>query len=348
MAELGALWIVRHGESTANVAASAAEAAGIELIDLTHRDADVPLSDTGEEQARATARWLAGLPADQRPDVAVVSPYLRAVRTAELALAGTGIPAGVDERLRDRELGILDGLTGHGVARRYPDEAARRQRLGKFYYRPPGGESWTDVALRLRTLLGDLRRDHPGRRVLLAGVAALRAGAGVLQLAAAESTAAALSIQVPEAMVIGLPETADGAVAGDPGDRLGDLVERADVVTVGPGLNDIDQTRALLRLVLSAAGPRTALVFDAYALGALSHDPDLLVGADRKVVLTPNLTEARHLLGRDPGDGLDAVSVDRSTWQRWPGAGRRRARPRCGPPSRRAGTAGRAGSARAG
>ncbi|MFJ8687507.1 NAD(P)H-hydrate dehydratase [Micromonospora wenchangensis] len=150
-------------------------------------------------------------------------------------------------------------------------------------------------------------RFTPGA-VLLAGVAALRAGAGVLQLAAAESTAAALSIQVPEAMVVGLPETADGAVAGDPGDRLGDLVEQADVVTVGPGLNDIDQTRALLRLVLSAAGPRTALVFDAYALGALSHDPDLLVGADRKVVLTPNLTEARHLLGRDPGDDLDAES----------------------------------------
>ncbi|MFY1622940.1 NAD(P)H-hydrate dehydratase [Micromonospora sp. WMMD735] len=150
-------------------------------------------------------------------------------------------------------------------------------------------------------------RFTPGA-VLLAGVAALRAGAGVLQLAAAESTAAALSIQVPEAMVVGLPETADGAVAGDPGDRLGTLVEQADVVTVGPGLNDIDQTRALLRLVLSAAGPHTALVFDAYALGALSHEPDLLVGADRKVVLTPNLTEARHLLGRDPGDDLDAES----------------------------------------
>ncbi|MEU1606942.1 NAD(P)H-hydrate dehydratase [Micromonospora matsumotoense] len=150
-------------------------------------------------------------------------------------------------------------------------------------------------------------RFTPGA-VLLAGVAALRAGAGVLQLAAAESTAAALSIQVPEAMVVGLPETDDGAVAGDPGDRLGDLVGQADVVTVGPGLNDIDQTRALLRLVLSAAGPRTALVFDAYALGALSHEPDLLVGADRRVVLTPNLTEARHLLGRDPGDDLDADS----------------------------------------
>ncbi|MEH0843934.1 NAD(P)H-hydrate dehydratase [Micromonospora sp. CPCC 205711] len=148
-------------------------------------------------------------------------------------------------------------------------------------------------------------RFTPGA-VLLAGVAALRAGAGVLQLAAAESTAAALSIQVPEALVVGLPETSDGAVDGDPGDRLGDLVSRADVVAVGPGLNDIDQTRALLHLVLDSARPETALVLDAYALGALSHEPDLLVGSGRKVVLTPNLTEAGHLLGRDPGDDLDA------------------------------------------
>ncbi|MFC4020082.1 histidine phosphatase family protein [Micromonospora sp. GCM10011542] len=173
MAELATLWIIRHGESTANVAATEAEASGAELIGLTHRDADVPLSPTGEEQARATGNWLAGLPADRRPDVAVVSPYLRAVHTAELALHGTGVPVSRDERLRDRELGILDGLTGHGVHQRFPEEGERRTRLGKFYYRPPGGESWTDVALRLRTLLGDLRRDHEGRRVLLFGHDAL-------------------------------------------------------------------------------------------------------------------------------------------------------------------------------
>ncbi|MEU5674565.1 phosphoglycerate mutase family protein, partial [Micromonospora sp. NPDC047753] len=89
MAELATLWIVRHGESTANVAATHAEASGAELIDLTHRDADVPLSATGEEQARATGRWLAELPAARRPDVAVVSPYLRAVQTSRLGAASS-------------------------------------------------------------------------------------------------------------------------------------------------------------------------------------------------------------------------------------------------------------------
>ena len=47
-----------------------------------------------------------------------------------------------------------------------PGEYARRARLGKFYYRPPGGESWADVLLRLRALLRELREDHPGGRVL--------------------------------------------------------------------------------------------------------------------------------------------------------------------------------------
>ncbi|MGN9778288.1 NAD(P)H-hydrate dehydratase [Micromonospora sp. H33] len=152
-------------------------------------------------------------------------------------------------------------------------------------------------------------RFTPGA-VLLAGVAALRAGAGVLQLAAAESTATALSIQVPEALVIGLPETADGAVAGRCGDRLSELVAEADVVAVGPGLKDVDEAGDLLRVVLDAARRETPLVLDAYALGALSHAPDLLVGAGRPVVLTPNRTEARHLLGRDPGDDLDAEATE--------------------------------------
>jgi probable phosphoglycerate mutase len=167
MSELEWLGVVRHGESTGNVAAIRAETGGLELIDIPERDADVPLSEAGRQQATAVGRWLASLPADQRPDVVIVSPYLRAVQTAELAVAESGTPMAVDERLRDRELGVLDLLTAHGVRNRLPEEAARRKRLGKFYYRPPGGESWADVTLRLRSLLGDLRRDHPDGRVLL-------------------------------------------------------------------------------------------------------------------------------------------------------------------------------------
>ncbi len=167
MEQLQWLGVVRHGQSTGNVIAEAAETGGIEVIDILERDADVPLSDLGREQAAAVGRWLADQPDDERPEVAVVSPYLRAVQTAELALAGSDLQPVIDERLRDRELGVLDLLTRRGVAARLPDEGRRRQRLGKFYYRPPGGESWADVVLRLRTLLWELRQDYSDGRILL-------------------------------------------------------------------------------------------------------------------------------------------------------------------------------------
>jgi 2,3-bisphosphoglycerate-dependent phosphoglycerate mutase len=165
MAELGWLGVVRHGESTGNIAAFEAESEGRDLIDIAERDADVPLSDTGREQAAAVGDYLAEL--SERPQIAVVSPYLRTMETAELATRPAGIPIVRDERLRDRELGVLDLHTWNGVRKRLPDEGVRRARLGKFYYRPPGGESWADVALRLRSLLGDVRRDHDNGRVLL-------------------------------------------------------------------------------------------------------------------------------------------------------------------------------------
>jgi probable phosphoglycerate mutase len=165
--ELRWLAVVRHGQSTGNIAAQAAEEGDAEVIDIPQRDADVPLSDTGREQAATLGTYLAGLVGDRRPDIAVISPYLRARQTAEIALADLPIERCVDERLRDRELGILDLLTARGVAARLPDEARRKARLGKFYYRPPGGESWTDVLLRLRSLLADLRAAQPDGRVIL-------------------------------------------------------------------------------------------------------------------------------------------------------------------------------------
>lgn len=149
------LWLVRHGESTANVAASLAEREQREAIDAESRDADVPLSPGGELQAAALANWLA---ANTTPTSVWSSPYVRARQTAQIALrlAPSGTVIRYDERLRDRELGVLDLLTSVGVEKRLPAEAVRRRWLGKFYYRPPGGESWTDVALRVRAFLRDL------------------------------------------------------------------------------------------------------------------------------------------------------------------------------------------------
>jgi broad specificity phosphatase PhoE len=162
------LVLVRHGESEGNVAATMARRAGAHVINVPARDADVELSDTGRQQALALGRLLSGIPEGERAAV-WSSPYVRARQTAELAVHTGGWRTGitVDERLRDRELGILDMLTSAGVEARLPEEAERRRWLGKFYYRPPGGESWTDVVLRLRSLLADLDRRHPGQRVML-------------------------------------------------------------------------------------------------------------------------------------------------------------------------------------
>lgn len=73
----------------------------------------------------------------------------------------------MDERLRDRELGVLDLLTTKGVLNRYPLEAERRRWLGKFYHRPPGGESWADVVLRIRSFVSDLEGVPDGTRALV-------------------------------------------------------------------------------------------------------------------------------------------------------------------------------------
>lgn len=164
------LHLVRHGESEGNVAAAAAHRAGAQVIDVPARDADVELSDLGVAQARGLGTWLAELPGHERPQAVWASPYVRAYRTALLGLeaGGLDLPVRRDERLRDRELGILDMLTARGVDERVPLEAERRRWLGKFYYRPPGGESWADLALRVRSLLAELDRpDLPDRGLVV-------------------------------------------------------------------------------------------------------------------------------------------------------------------------------------
>jgi broad specificity phosphatase PhoE len=163
------LILVRHGESDGNLAAAEADRTGAETIAVPARDADVLLSARGREQAAALGEHLGTLGPHEVPESIWTSPYLRAQETARIAIEVSGLqmPLRLDERLRDRELGVIDALTGLGVQRRLPLEAARRNWLGKFYYRPPGGESWADVALRVRSLLADLDREEDGRRVLL-------------------------------------------------------------------------------------------------------------------------------------------------------------------------------------
>ncbi|MFI0348844.1 histidine phosphatase family protein [Actinomadura sp. 9N407] len=169
MARVSALqWLnlVRHGESTGNLAYQAVWDTDAEESGITERDADIALTPTGRAQAEALGRWLAALPENERPTRVLTSPYIRTVDTARIALAQApvDVEVRVDERLRDREQGILEGLTPTGIRRRHPEEADRLARLGKFYYRPPGGESWADLALRLRSFYRDVEDEAARRR----------------------------------------------------------------------------------------------------------------------------------------------------------------------------------------
>jgi len=163
------LWLVRHGQSAGNVARDAAHAAGVDRIDLTGRDVDVPLSNLGKQQAQALGHRFAS--DSKRPTVILSSPYIRAQQTAQIFRDHGGcaadLPICIDERLREKEFGILDGLTTSGVASVFPDQAEFRRLLGKFYHRPPGGESWADVILRLRSLLDTVSLHHSGEHVMI-------------------------------------------------------------------------------------------------------------------------------------------------------------------------------------
>jgi len=164
------LWLVRHGESAGNVARDAADAGGLSRIEIEGRDVDVPLSERGRTQAIALGHWFGDLGVPSRPQFILSSPYARARQTADLICEHGGLATArrvVDERLREKEFGILDRLTRAGIEQIYPEQAEIRRTVGKFYHRPPGGESWCDVILRLRSTLHTLSLHYAGCRVLI-------------------------------------------------------------------------------------------------------------------------------------------------------------------------------------
>ncbi|MGB9376783.1 MAG: NAD(P)H-hydrate dehydratase, partial [Mycobacteriales bacterium] len=137
-------------------------------------------------------------------------------------------------------------------------------------------------------------RQTPGA-VLLAGNAALRAGAGRLQMAGPESVATALAIHVPESLVVALPETAGGDVSMAAGDVLDASLDGVTALLIGPGLQDAEESQALVAELLNRVGPETSVVLDGYGLRGLK--PESVAALAGRLVLTPNLGEAAELLG---------------------------------------------------
>ncbi|QCW49345.1 NAD(P)H-hydrate dehydratase [Nocardioides dongxiaopingii] len=144
--------------------------------------------------------------------------------------------------------------------------------------------------------------------VVLGGLAALRVGAGHLQLALADSAAPAVAATFPEAGVLGLEETAGGGVRGRAAaEACSQMVAGADAVLVGPGLDDPEEAQALVEGILDVVPDDAVLVLDAFALGVLAAVEDRVRERGDRVVLTPNADELARLLERDCEPVLDDV-----------------------------------------
>lgn len=138
-------------------------------------------------------------------------------------------------------------------------------------------------------------REVPGG-ALLAGVAALRAGAGKLQIATAAGIAPYVGLAVPEALVVAMPESASGGVATEATKLLSERGQGCDAILIGPGMMDELAVRDLTVGLLSAiAGP--AIVLDAAALMHVRDLQDQLRGHAGRLVITPHAGEMAGLLG---------------------------------------------------
>lgn len=184
-------------------------------------------------------------------------------------------------------------------------EALRRWPL------PPLDDS-ADKEARGRVLVIGGSREVAGA-VLLAGTAALRVGAGKLVLATVASAAPALSIAMPEARVIGLPETPAGGIDPQGFRALEGVTREARAVLVGPGMMDPPATLDLVTRLLPLLRGR-AVVLDARAMDVVTR----VQRFEDPVLLTPHAGEMAHLSGATKEDLLaDPLRAARDAARRW-------------------------------
>ncbi|HEV7912888.1 MAG TPA: ADP/ATP-dependent (S)-NAD(P)H-hydrate dehydratase, partial [Albitalea sp.] len=169
-----------------------------------------------------------------------------------------------------------------------------------------------DKEARGRTLIVAGSRQMPGA-VLLAGTAALRAGAGKLMIASVAGIASDLAIAIPEARVIALPETDGGGLSGAGAAQLAAIVHKIDAVLIGPGLLDEDAGHAFVRELLPMFAARP-IVLDALAMGVVGSLPRFA----QPVLLTPHAGEMAHLSGEDKqAVAADPLVAATRAAQRW-------------------------------
>lgn len=140
-------------------------------------------------------------------------------------------------------------------------------------------------------------RETPGA-VVLAGLAALRAGAGKLQVATVESNAALIASSLPEARVFALPETRAGKLSKAACARLAEHLEKAQCVCVGPGMIEDESVERFVGATLSMCRD-VPVVLDAGAVACLNVGRDLLHALGGRAVVTPNADELEEIYGEE-------------------------------------------------
>lgn len=151
------LVLVRHAESEGNLL-TADERAEHEIS-----TAEYPLTPHGREQARTTGKYLQGKYGQF--DVYYTSYYTRSKETLEIMYPEAHVYE--DPRLAEAQRGIYHTATKEQIQEHYPLEIVRKEREGLYHYRPPGGENWPDVELRIHSFLSTLSRDYGGQKVLI-------------------------------------------------------------------------------------------------------------------------------------------------------------------------------------
>lgn len=157
--------LVRHGESEGNAANRAARGGDRSLIEHEAFTALIParwrLTATGRQQAPAAGQFIQAHTPDVRFDRFYTSGYVRAMETAALL----GMPDAewmINHYLRERDWGRIDGIA---AAERELAMTGRRE--APLWWRPPGGETLAEVALRLHNVLSTLHRESESGALLV-------------------------------------------------------------------------------------------------------------------------------------------------------------------------------------
>lgn len=180
------------------------------------------------------------------------------------------------------------------------------------YWPLPVHDDTADKEGRGRTLVIAGSREMPGAAIL-AGTAALRAGAGKLMIATGASVAQGMSLAMPEARIVALPETSQGGFAVEGAGTLLAFAQRSQAVLIGPGLLDEPASCAFAQALLPQLGS-ARVILDATAMNVVN----CVTRFTEPVLLTPHAGEMAHLTGLSKesvlADPLRAALDAARTW----------------------------------